>query len=70
MDALTTFDLVYFVAIIVFSFSMRGSAGFGLRYLSPIGAIRVDLGFKMDRREVRGVLERPTALHFSLGQAF
>jgi uncharacterized membrane protein YfcA len=29
MDALTTFDLVYFVAIIVFSFSMRGSAGFG-----------------------------------------
>ncbi len=49
---------------------VRGSAGFGLRYLSPIGAIRVDLGFKLDRREVRGVLERPTAIHFSLGQAF
>lgn len=29
MDALTTFDLVYFAAIIVFSFAMRGSAGFG-----------------------------------------
>ena len=32
--------------------------------------IRVDLGFKMDRRESRGTREPPTALHFSLGQAF
>jgi outer membrane protein insertion porin family len=49
---------------------MRGSVGFGLRYRSPIGPIRVDLGFKLDRREIRGALERPTAIHFSLGQAF
>ena len=26
---------------------IRGAAGFGVRYLSPIGPIRVDLGFKM-----------------------
>lgn len=49
---------------------LRGSYGFGLRYESPVGPIRVDLGFKMDRRVVAGTLERPTALHFSLGQAF
>lgn len=49
---------------------LRGSTGFGLRYRSPIGPIRVDIGFKMDRRVVGGVLERPRALHFSIGQAF
>jgi len=49
---------------------LRGSVGFGLRYRSPVGPIRVDLGFKMDRREIRGRLEDRTALHFSLGQAF
>jgi hypothetical protein len=30
----------------------------------------VDLGFKLDRREILGRLEPRTALHFSLGQAF
>ena len=49
---------------------LRGSYGFGLRYKSPVGPIRLDLGFKLDRRVVAGVLEPPTALHFSLGQAF
>jgi outer membrane protein insertion porin family len=49
---------------------LRGAIGFGLRYRSPVGPIRVDLGFKMDRREIRGRLEPPTAIHFSLGQAF
>jgi outer membrane protein insertion porin family len=49
---------------------LRGSVGFGLRYRSPVGPIRVDVGFKMDRHEVRGRLEPRTALHFSLGQAF
>ena len=49
---------------------LRGSVGFGLRYRSPVGPIRVDLGFKMDRRTIRGQLEPRTALHFSLGQAF
>jgi outer membrane translocation and assembly module TamA len=45
---------------------LRGAVGFGLRYRSFIGTVRVDLGFKLDRRPN----ERPTALHFSLGQAF
>ena len=31
---------------------LRGSVGFGLRYQSPVGPIRLDLGFKLDRREI------------------
>ena len=50
---------------------MRGAVGFGLRYRSPVGPIRVDLGIKLDRRMLpTGERERPTALHISLGQAF
>jgi outer membrane protein insertion porin family len=45
---------------------LRGSAGFGLRYRSPIGPIRFDVGFKLDRRPN----ESPRAFHFSIGQAF
>jgi outer membrane protein assembly complex protein YaeT len=45
---------------------LRGSVGFGVRYRSPIGPIRVDLGFKLDRRPT----EKRAALHFSIGQAF
>jgi outer membrane protein insertion porin family len=49
---------------------LRGSVGFGLRYRSPIGPVRIDLGFKLDRREFGGELEKRTGLHFSIGQAF
>lgn len=49
---------------------LRGGAGFGLRYRSPLGPIRVDLGFKTDRREIAGRLESRRAFHFSFGQAF
>ena len=50
---------------------VRGAAGFGLRYRSPIGPLRFDLGFKLDRRVLpNGERERPTALFISLGQAF
>ncbi|HUP41429.1 MAG TPA: POTRA domain-containing protein [Vicinamibacterales bacterium] len=50
---------------------VRGAVGFGLRYRSPVGPIRVDLGFKLDRRTLaKEGRERPTALHISLGQAF
>ena len=45
---------------------LRGSVGFGVRYRSPIGPIRVDLGFKVDRQ----VGESRQVLHFSIGQAF
>jgi outer membrane protein assembly factor BamA len=50
---------------------LRGAVGFGVRYRSPVGPIRVDLGFKLDRRLLpTGERERATALHISLGQAF
>ena len=50
---------------------LRGGAGFGVRYRSPIGPIRVDLGFKLDQREFpNGTREGRTALHVSIGQAF
>lgn len=49
---------------------LRGSLGFGARYRSPIGPIRVDVGFKLDRRTLGTKLEPRYALHFSIGQAF
>ena len=50
---------------------IKPTAGMGLRYQSPIGPIRVDLGFKLDRgRLPNGEQERLTELHISLGQAF
>ena len=50
---------------------IKPTAGLGLRYLSPIGPLRIDLGFKLDRgRLPTGEQERLTELHISLGQAF
>ena len=50
---------------------LRAAVGFGLRYRSPVGPIRVDLGIKLDRRMLlTEKRETPTALHISLGQAF
>ena len=50
---------------------IRPTSGVGLRYRSPIGPLRVDLGFKLDRRMLpTGVPEPRTELHISLGQAF
>jgi outer membrane protein assembly factor BamA len=50
---------------------IRGAAGFGVRYKSPIGPLRFDLGFKLDPQTLRnGERERRYALHISVGQAF
>ena len=50
---------------------IRGTAGLGMRYRSPIGPLRVDVGFKMTREVLpNGVRERPFVVHVSLGQAF
>lgn len=50
---------------------LRGGAGFGIRYKSPIGPIRVDLGFKLGAlRTFNAGREKRMALHFSIGQAF
>jgi outer membrane protein assembly complex protein YaeT len=52
-------------------FDLRTAAGFGIRFRSPVGPIRLDLGFKLDRRELSpGRLERRSIWHISLGQAF
>jgi outer membrane protein assembly complex protein YaeT len=50
--------------------AVRSAVGFGVRYKSPVGPIRVDLGFKMNREEIAGRREGLTALHISIGQAF
>ena len=54
---------------------LRSGAGFGVRYASPIGPIRVELGFKLGERHEFGCGDQPgleclTQLHFSIGQAF
>jgi outer membrane protein assembly complex protein YaeT len=50
---------------------LRSAVGLGIRYRSPVGPLRVDVGFKTRRREiVPGSREEPLALHISLGQAF
>lgn len=50
---------------------LRPAAGFGLRYGSPVGPIRIDLGFNLAPRDlVAGTPERRSVLHVSLGQAF
>ncbi len=51
--------------------NLRPAAGFGVLYRSPIGPIRVELGFNLAPRElVPGVLERRTVLNIAFGQAF
>ena len=48
----------------------RSSAGFGIRYRSPLGPLRMDFGFKLDRRFVAGKRERGWEFHLSIGEAF
>lgn len=51
--------------------ALRNTVGVGIRYKSPVGPIRVDLGIKANRRDlVPGIREDATAIHISLGQAF
>jgi outer membrane protein assembly complex protein YaeT len=50
---------------------LRPSAGFGVRYRSPLGPLRVDLGFNLDPELLpTGEMERRMVFHLSLGQAF
>ena len=50
---------------------LRAGAGFGIRYKSPVGPIRVDFGFKLGALQTFGVnKESRFGLHISLGQAF
>ena len=50
---------------------LKTAVGLGVRYKSPVGPIRIDIGFKLQREELSpGRREGLTALHISLGQAF
>ena len=57
---------------------MRGAVGFGVRYTSPFGPIRFDMGFKTDVQSLQCADDSLTArcsesryaLHISFGQAF
>jgi outer membrane protein assembly factor BamA len=49
---------------------IRGSAGVGVRYDSPLGPIRLDFGFKMHPEIVGGRRERGWEYHLSIGEAF
>jgi outer membrane protein insertion porin family len=47
------------------------SVGFGLRYVTPLGPVRVDVGFNLDRDiNENGQLERGYAVFFTLGNPF
>jgi outer membrane protein assembly factor BamA len=47
-------------------FDLRHALGFGLRYDSPVGMLRMDLGFPLNRKPG----ERSYQIFFGLGQAF
>lgn len=51
--------------------NLRPAAGVGVHYRSPVGPIRVELGFNLDPKElVPGRPEKGNVLHISLGRAF
>jgi len=47
-------------------FDLRESAGLGLRYITPIGPVALDHGWKLDTREG----ESPAEWHFTIGAVF
>jgi outer membrane protein insertion porin family len=47
-------------------FDLRESAGLGLRYVTPIGPIALDYGWKLDRRDG----ESESEWHFTIGAVF
>jgi len=56
---------------------LRTALGFGIRYQSPFGPLRVDLGFKTHLAQITCTtdatgpcFESRPALHISFGQAF
>jgi outer membrane protein assembly factor BamA len=49
---------------------IRGTSGVGVRWDSPLGPLRFDVGFKMSRLVFNGRPERLWEMHFSIGEAF
>ncbi|GAB4264902.1 MAG: hypothetical protein Kow0092_16830 [Deferrisomatales bacterium] len=46
--------------------SLRHAAGFGVRYLTPVGPLSLDIGFKLNRKAG----EDPSVWHFTVGNVF
>jgi outer membrane translocation and assembly module TamA len=55
-----------FASVKDLSLDLRHTVGAGLRYESPVGLLRLDAGFPLDRKQG----EKRVRLFFSLGQAF
>jgi outer membrane protein assembly factor BamA len=49
---------------------IRGGTGFGFRYDSPLGPLRLDVGFKLNRLLVGERRESGWEYHLSIGEAF
>jgi len=49
---------------------LRTTAGFGFRYDSPFGPLRLDFGFKTDRMVFVKATERRWEFHLSIGEVF
>ncbi len=47
-------------------YSLRANYGFGFRWFSPIGVLRFEFGFPINKRE----REAPNQFHFDIGQLF
>jgi outer membrane protein insertion porin family len=47
-------------------FDLRRSAGFGFRVISPVGVLRFEYGFKLDRRDG----ESPDRFEFTISGLF
>ena len=52
--------------------SLRYSVGFGFRWQSPIGPLRFEWGFPLDRRNRTALLlgEDPVVFEFNVGTGF
>jgi outer membrane protein insertion porin family len=66
LAAFTDIGNVYAVVSRLDLTDLRYTAGVGLRYRSALGPLRVDWGYKLDRRSY----ESPYQFHFTLGHAF
>ena len=45
---------------------LRWGGGFGVRVITPIGPVRIDIGYKLDKKTG----ERPREVHFGIGASF
>lgn len=57
---------VWFQGVPDAGFDLRESVGLGLRYVTPVGPIALDYGWKLDRRDG----ESPSEWHFTIGAVF